>query len=145
MQSNHSTFEMATNLSPEARLTTPSIVLIGVSDKKALTRVIQKLNLHNIEFSAFYESDDDMGLSSVATVPLNEEQRAVLRGYKLWNENNLTYAPSSVVRALASQEAGGQRFESVGAYSKDDTIFTNGVYGLQNDKQKERQVLCGGA
>lgn len=108
---------MASNFHSEVSLTTPSIVLIGVPDKKALTKVIQKLNLHNIEFSAFYESDDDMGLSAVATVPLDEERRSVLRGYKLWNEtNNFTYARSSVVRALASQEAGGRLFDSARAY-----------------------------
>lgn len=94
---------------------TPSIVLIGVPDKKALEKVIKKLKMNRIESSAFYESDDDIGLSAVVTVPLNEEQRAILQNYKLWNENNLTYAPSSVVRAPLLSD-GGRWSESIGAY-----------------------------
>lgn len=118
VQSNHATFEMAYTLPQSADPTTPSIVLIGVPDKKALLKVIQKLKLNRIEYSAFYESDDDMGLSAVATVPLDEDRRAVLQNYKLWNENNLTFthARSSAVRAPSSQEDGGPSFESGRAY-----------------------------
>ena len=121
VQTNHATFKMARSLSQSVDdTTTPSIVLVGVPNKKALEKVIRKLQLNCIDASAFYESDDDLGLTAVATVPLNEEQHSLLEKYKLWNEKNVTYAPSSVVRALASQEAGGRRFESFGAYSKLD-------------------------
>lgn len=116
IQPSHATFEMARALPKSVDLITPSIVLIGVPNQKALKKVLCKLKLNRIDASAFYESDDDLGLTAVATVPLTEEQHAILENYKLWNENNVTYAPSSVVRALASQEAGGQRFESFGAY-----------------------------
>lgn len=95
---------------------TPSIVLIGVPSKKALEKVFSKLKINRISASAFYESDDDMGLSAVATVPVNDEQRAILQNYKLWNENEFLHAHSSVVRAPSSQEDGGRLFESVCAY-----------------------------
>lgn len=91
----------------------PSIVLIGVPDKKAIQRVVQKLKDHRIDFSVFDEPDDDLGLTAVATVPLSAEQRSILQNYKLWNEKSL-HAPSSVVRAPLQLD-GGRRFESCGA------------------------------
>lgn len=66
---------------------TPSIVLIGVPNQKALERVIKKLIDKNINFSDFHEPDHGIGLSAVATVPLTEEQRMVLHGYRLWDES----------------------------------------------------------
>lgn len=74
----------------------PSVVLIGVPNKKALEKVIAKLKLHRIDHSVFHESDDDLGLTAVATVPLNEDERAILQKYKLWNENDFSHAGSSV-------------------------------------------------
>lgn len=65
----------------------PSIVLIGVPDKDALDRVIQKLKNNRIDFSAFHEPDYDLGLTAVATVPVTEEQRAILHNYRLWDES----------------------------------------------------------
>lgn len=85
---------MAYTLSQSVDPVTPSIVLIGVPDKKALEKVIAKLKLHRIEFSAFEESDGDLGLTAVATVPLDEEQRVLLQNYKLWKEG-VSYAGSS--------------------------------------------------
>lgn len=90
----------------------PSIVLIGVPNRRALERVIEKLRLHRIEFSPFFESDGDMGLSAVATVPLSEDERALLQNYKLWNESDFSIARSSVVRAPSLQGEGGRGFES---------------------------------
>ena len=115
IQTNHATFEMAYTLPQSVELTTPSLVLIGVPDKKALKKVISKLRLNSIEFSAFDEPDDDLGLTAVATVPLTEEQRAILQQYKLWKEENVSYARSSVGRAPL-QSDGGPRFESSRAY-----------------------------
>lgn len=114
MQTNHATFEMAYTLPQSADdYSTPSIVLVGVPNTKALERVIEKLTLHGIEFSAFNEPDDDLGLTAVSTVPLDEEQRVVLRNYRLWNESNqVSLARSSVVRAPGPQGSGGRRFES---------------------------------
>ena len=103
---------MAFTLPQSADDVTPSIVLVGVPSEKALQRVITKLNLNNIDFSAFYEPDNDMGLSAVATVPLTEGQRAALGNYKLWNESQFLLAHSSAVRAPSSQEDGGRLFES---------------------------------
>ena len=65
----------------------PSIVLIGVPTKKALERVIKKLNQHNIAHTPFHEPDWDMGLSAVATTPnITEDQRSALMNYCVWRK-----------------------------------------------------------
>ena len=112
---------MAFTLPQSADPSTPNLVLIGVPNKKALEKVIQKLKLHGIDHSAFDEPDRDLGLTAVATVPVTEEQRAILRNYKLWKEENVSYAPSSVVRAPLMSD-GGPRFESLGAYQRSASI-----------------------
>ena len=67
----------------------PSIVLIGVPNKKSLERVIQKLQKNNIDHTPFYEPDWNMGLSAVATTPnLTGEQRSALKNYSIWREPN---------------------------------------------------------
>lgn len=91
---------------------TPSIVLIGVPNKPALERVINKLIDNQIDFSDFHEPDYDLGLTAVATVPVTEEQRAILQNYKLWNEstfNNTSVAQRSERRdsRKAYSEVGG--------------------------------------
>lgn len=89
---------------PNGLQETPSIVLIGVPDKKALERVINKLIAHSIDFSDFYETDNDIGLSAVATVPLTEEQREALRNYKLWNISTFNTPVAQWSERRSSQE-----------------------------------------
>lgn len=96
MQSNHATFEMAYTLSQSVDDSTPFIVMVGVPNKKSLEKVIRKLKDHQIDHSAFYEPDHDYGLTAVATVPLTEEQRAALRDYKLWKEENIVSGQSAI-------------------------------------------------
>jgi len=79
----------------------PSIVLIGVPNKKALERVIVKLRANNIEHSPFFEPDWDMGLSAVATTTnLSDEQRNALRNYAIWREPNTEKVPVTVEGGL---------------------------------------------
>jgi len=74
----------------------PFLVVIGVSDKPALFRVINKLNENSIEHSVFYEPDDNLGLTAVATNPLTQEQRRCLSNYRLWR-NDVAPAPNLIV------------------------------------------------
>jgi hypothetical protein len=65
----------------------PYIVLIGVPNKRALDRVIQKLNDNHIAHTPFFEPDWDMGLSAIATTPnLSQEQHNALKNYSIWRE-----------------------------------------------------------
>ncbi len=87
VQSNHATFEVARRLQSDQDLdVTPSCIVIGVPDKAALFRVIEKLRSNDIEHQVFYEPDFNMGLSAAATVPLGQGQRRVLSNYRLWRE-----------------------------------------------------------
>lgn len=87
VQSNHATFEVARRLTQPQNLDeTPSCIVIGVPDKSALFRVIEKLRSNDIGHQVFYEPDFNMGLSAVATVPLGQSQRRVLSNYRLWKE-----------------------------------------------------------
>jgi hypothetical protein len=98
VQTNHATFEMAYTLPQSVDDVTPSIVLVGVPSKKSLEKVIRKLKDYSIGHSAFYESDGDVGLTAVATMPLAQEQRAVLQNYKLWKEETSLPSSSTVER-----------------------------------------------
>ena len=87
VQSNHATFEVARRLpQPQDLDVTPSCITIGVPDKAALFRVVEKLRSHDIGHQVFYEPDFNMGLSAVATVPIEGAQRRALSNYRLWQE-----------------------------------------------------------
>jgi len=72
----------------------PHLVVIGVPDKTALLRVINKLKDKEIGYSVFSEPDDNLGLTAVATVPLTQEQRRVLSNYGLWRHAEAAPAPN---------------------------------------------------
>jgi hypothetical protein len=76
---------MARRLSNQNPDEIPSCIVIGVPDKPALFRAIEKLRKYEIGHEVFYEPDFDMGLSAVATVPLVQAQRYPLSNYKLWS------------------------------------------------------------
>ena len=64
---------------------TPYLVVIGVPDKPALEAIIERLNRYGIDHEAFYEPDNDMGLSAVATIPItNKKHRRAMFIYKTW-------------------------------------------------------------
>jgi hypothetical protein len=88
VQSNHATFEVARRLSASNLDEIPSVVVIGVPDKTALFQVIERLRANSIGHEVFYEPDFNMGLSAVATVPLEQAQRRVLSNYRIWKEEN---------------------------------------------------------
>lgn len=101
VQTNHATYHMAISHPHTDKTAIPSIVLIGVPNKKALERVIQKLRINNIEYTSFFEPDWEMGLSAVATSPnLSDEQRNALRNYSIWREPNTQKIPVVVERGL---------------------------------------------
>jgi hypothetical protein len=89
VQSNHATYHMAVNHPHYDKTAIPSIVLIGVPNKKALERVITKLKTFDIPHTPFYEPDWEMGLSAVATSPnISDYQRSQLLNYSIWREPN---------------------------------------------------------
>lgn len=108
VQSNHATFEVARRLpQPQNLDITPSCITIGVPDKTALFRVIEKLRLNSIPHEVFYEPDFNMGLSAVATIPLEQGQRRVLSNYRLWREPDVPTQANSVVPPQANSASIG--------------------------------------
>ena len=90
VQSNHATFEMAKRLDGYTEI--PFLVVVGVPDKSALEDTIERLQRYGIDHQAFYEPDNDMGLSAIATVPItNKKQRRAMLTYKLWTPNKENY------------------------------------------------------
>lgn len=75
---------MASTFKEEIIKEVPYIVAIGVSDQDGLRDVMERLVRKGIRFVAYHEPDFGMGLSAIATVPLNKRQRRQLSMYPLW-------------------------------------------------------------
>jgi hypothetical protein len=85
-QSNHATFAVSQLVLDFE--TIPHIVLIGVANKDELETVINLLVANDIKFAAFYEPDNEEGLTAIATEPIKDKaKRQVLSHYKLWRPN----------------------------------------------------------
>ena len=65
----------------------PNLVLIGLPNKAALMRALEKLNNNHIPHFAWTEPDYDFGLTAIATVAISGVQRKALANYKLWKDN----------------------------------------------------------
>jgi hypothetical protein len=60
------------------------LVLVAVKDEQELENIKKSLELHGIQSKMFYEPDDNMGYSAIATEPLTEDKRKFFRKYELW-------------------------------------------------------------
>lgn len=83
VQSNHATFEAARRSKLDHN-EIPYCIVIGVPDKAALRRVIEKLKGLGIGHHEYHEPDYDLGLTAVATDPLGPDHRRMLSNYRLW-------------------------------------------------------------
>lgn len=63
------------------------MICIGVSNVNSLHKVKKLMAENHIIHYAWTEPDNDLGFTSLATVPLDDEQRKVFAKYKLWNED----------------------------------------------------------
>ena len=86
VQSNHASFAVSQMFCGYPKI--PSLVLIGVPDKTGLESTINLLTKSDIKYAAFYEPDDEEGLTAIATEPITDRaKRSVLRSYSLWKPN----------------------------------------------------------
>lgn len=65
----------------------PNIVTIGVPDVAALKRVRDKLVQNQIPHFAWTEPDFDLGFTSITTIPLDFEQKQVLKNYRVYSSS----------------------------------------------------------
>ena len=72
---------------------TPFLVAIGTPDKTSLEAIAERLQRYGIDYEAFYEPDNGMGLSAIATYPItNNKKRHALGTYRLWTAQEASYA-----------------------------------------------------
>lgn len=64
---------------------TPNIVTIGLPNVAALNRALAKIKAANILHYAWVEPDFNFGFTSIATAPIQGEQRKVLANYRVYN------------------------------------------------------------
>ena len=81
-QSNHATYALALAYNPSCEV--PNIVTIGVPDLAALKRVQTKLVQNQIPHYAWVEPDLELGFTSITTVPLDYNQKQVLKNYRVY-------------------------------------------------------------
>lgn len=62
----------------------PSLVLLSVADVTGLTEAMRLCLNNGIKFEHFNEPDDNMGITSLTTEPLDGDKRRVFSQFKLW-------------------------------------------------------------
>lgn len=83
VQSNHATLTIAASKYDFAGV--PNIVLIGVPDLPALQRAERKLADNGIPHVSWHEPDNDLGFTSIATIPITAEEKKCLSSFRLWS------------------------------------------------------------
>jgi hypothetical protein len=85
VQSNHATFHLARLTNPDPEI--PNLIVIGVPNEATLGRVRAKLEIAQLPHYVWTEPDEDMGVTAIATGPLDEQERVVLKNYRLWSHS----------------------------------------------------------
>lgn len=83
VQSQHAIYLMAVNYRPSE--TIPNLVWIGVPNKTSLQKTLKKLKDNQIPHFQYVEPDDNLGLTAIATVPIQGSIRDVLYNYRIHN------------------------------------------------------------
>lgn len=83
---------------------TPNIVTIGLPNVAALNRALAKIKAANILHYAWVEPDFNFGFTSIATAPIQGEQRKVLANYRVYN---WPVAKNTERPILNGEDAGG--------------------------------------
>lgn len=65
--------------------TVNSIVLFEVKNEEHLIKVNEYLKSRGLKTYLFFEPDDDMGYTSLATEPLHGEDRTIMSRFRLWS------------------------------------------------------------
>lgn len=104
VQSNHASLSIASRHHIEG---IPNIVIIGVPDRAGLAEAIRRMIQWGLGYYAWFEPDFDLGLTAVATVPLDRDQRKLFSNYALWRPVSPTSRASSVLERSSLEERSG--------------------------------------
>lgn len=63
---------------------TPNLVLLAMKNESELKRFASFLEYNHIRFEMFFEPDDEMGFTALATEPIYNEQRSHFAKLELW-------------------------------------------------------------
>lgn len=61
----------------------PNIVLIEVEDQNKLSYFQSICEINNIDFHLFYEPDNNLGATSLATIPIEKKYKKIFKNLKL--------------------------------------------------------------
>lgn len=87
VHTNHAVYEMAKqHFQHVLEYPVPTLIVIGMPDEKAMSRVAQKLYDNGINCLIWEDSEHaDLGLYlAIATVPLDLKQKELLKDYRLY-------------------------------------------------------------
>jgi hypothetical protein len=100
VHSCHATYHASRCYRPDEGI--PCLVVIGVPDLAALNRVLTKLRDKQVPHFAWTDPDVALGMLSIATAPLTDDQRIHLKNYRL-------YSPGAPKGACLLTEDGGAK------------------------------------
>lgn len=87
VQASHACLEMGLGLpNPNKPKATASIVLLKARDEEHLLEIKQYIEMHEINSTIFFEPDEGMGYTAIATEPIYD-RRGIFKKFRLWERN----------------------------------------------------------
>jgi hypothetical protein len=90
VQVGHACLEAGHRFQPDAGC---HLIVLAVADQIELAQVINRLAAIDIRCAAFYEPDNDFGLTAICTEPIADQRRRFFRYYPLW-PNTVAFVPA---------------------------------------------------
>ena len=69
------------------------LVILTVADQIEMAQGIDRLAAINLQCAAFYEPDDNLGLTAICTEPISDQRRRFFRHYLLWSGADAARGP----------------------------------------------------
>jgi hypothetical protein len=84
VHSNHAIYHLASMGGVDCGV--PSVIVVGMPHEKSMSKVLDKLRVNQLPHYAWKDPDfNDLGVTSIATGPLTNDQRKVLANYRLYD------------------------------------------------------------
>lgn len=83
-QACHGALEAGKHFGSDSREYPDSLIVIGVKNQNELLKAKQRLEEAGIQLIMFFEPDWDYGWTAFGTAPLTQEQRQIMKRYRLW-------------------------------------------------------------
>ena len=84
VQSNHAALEAGILFGDREQTEPSSLIVIAIKNKAKLEKVLKDLEEKGIKHIPFIEPDWNYNLTSIATEPLTQDQRVLLKRHQLW-------------------------------------------------------------